>query len=139
MLKKKNFYLSRSFSTTTSLETNVFGNGVPQNLNPIFRQPKKDVGGNINCPSHIIARRFQHDTLMECFPWAIQVKLLFPRTRYHNLIKIAHAFPYYGHAMVQCMTCMQSYYNFVFFDLLATIGHFGALYDFHVFIDHNIF
>ena len=25
-------------------------------------------------------------------------------------MKFAHAFAYYGHTMVQCMTCMESYY-----------------------------
>ena len=68
----------------------------------------------IKFPSHIIARNFELHTLILCLPAVFQVKFLFARICYHNLIKFAHAFPHYSHTMVQSMTCMESHYSMVF-------------------------
>ena len=89
-------------------------------------------------PSYIISWSFEIRTLMSYFLWVFQVKFLFTRIDYHNLIKIAHAFPYYGRTMLECMTCMEYYYSKVvrsFYDLHVTINFYGTFYDFNVFID----
>ena len=38
---------------------------------------------------------------------------------YYILTKLAHAFPYYGHSRLQCMTCMESYHFMVFLSLVC--------------------
>ena len=42
------------------------------------------------------------------------LKLLFTEMRCHNLINFAYVFLYYDYTMVQCMTCMESYYIMIF-------------------------
>ena len=65
--------------------------------------------------SQIIARSFELHTLLYCFQRVSRLQFLFTGKRYHNLIEFAHAFTHYGHTMVQCMNCMESYYIVVLF------------------------
>ena len=53
-------------------------------------------------------------------------------------MKFLHALPYYGHTMVQCMTCMESYIGMVFWWIACYHKLLCSLYDFNVFIDHHI-
>ena len=85
-------------------------------------------------PSHIIARRFELHTLMLCFPWVFQIKFLFTRKRYHNLINLRmllHTMAILGYhewlAWNQTIVC--SYY-----DSHITINFYGTFFDCKVFI-----
>ena len=82
-----------------------------------FTQPKMNVNGIYYVPQLYFCQKFwtSHFNVMFSF----LVKFLFTRIRYHSLIKFAHAFPYHGHTMVQCMTCMDSYNSMVFLWLVC--------------------
>ena len=145
MLVKKDLYLSGSLSTmsnTTSPSTILFGNGNPQKLRFNFKQPKMNVHGIYYVPQSYYCQKFWTSHFNVKFSMSIWSQTFVRQNTLSCLDKTSVCssiqWLYYGHIMVQCMTCIESYISMVFLWLACYHYFVWSLYDFNVFVGHHI-